>query len=244
LANGVLVPAEKLVNGATVTQVPRTHVEYWHVELDSHDVLLAESLPAESYLDCGNRTAFVEGGAYLEAHPDFKPKRFTQTCFPLVFDGPAVALVKVNLLVRAHQLGFRFTADDDAYLLADGQRIDPSRVTQSRLAFELPQGIRRVELRSRTFIPTQINPTSDDRRVLGLCVSRLQIDGNEVALNDEPSFGEGWHPLEQLTATSAQRWTHDSARLPGGSRLILVDLGGRGYYWDPAAQDTLLAGTG
>jgi Hint domain len=35
LHEGVLIQAEKLVNGATIVQLPRDQVEYWHVELDS-----------------------------------------------------------------------------------------------------------------------------------------------------------------------------------------------------------------
>ncbi|XYD08370.1 Hint domain-containing protein [Methylobacterium sp. NMS12] len=39
----VLIPAEALVNGATIVKAERVEsVTYWHVELDSHDVLLAE----------------------------------------------------------------------------------------------------------------------------------------------------------------------------------------------------------
>jgi hypothetical protein len=45
--SGHLIQAGKLVNGASIAQVPRDWVEYWHVELDSHDVILAEGLPAE-----------------------------------------------------------------------------------------------------------------------------------------------------------------------------------------------------
>ena len=33
-------------------------MKYFHVELDSHDVLIAEGAPAESYRDCGNRRNF------------------------------------------------------------------------------------------------------------------------------------------------------------------------------------------
>jgi hypothetical protein len=91
LVEGVLIQAHNLVNGATIVQVPRARVEYWHVELDRHDILLAEGLPAESYLDTGNRSAFLDGGAYLEAHPDFKPKHWADTCVPLVTEGAAVA---------------------------------------------------------------------------------------------------------------------------------------------------------
>jgi hypothetical protein len=68
---GRLIPIGRLVNGATITQRRVDHVEYWHVELESHDVLLAEGLPAESYLDCGNRRQFVNGGV-VALHPEWR----------------------------------------------------------------------------------------------------------------------------------------------------------------------------
>jgi hypothetical protein len=71
--NGALIQAENLVNGATILQIPRSHIEYWHVELESHSILLSEGLPTESYLDTGNRTAFINGGAYLEYIPTSSP---------------------------------------------------------------------------------------------------------------------------------------------------------------------------
>jgi hypothetical protein len=65
-----------------------TSVEYWHVELDSHDILIAERIPAENYLDSGNRAGFFNNrGLYLEAHPDFKPKHWADTGAPLVIEG-------------------------------------------------------------------------------------------------------------------------------------------------------------
>lgn len=51
---GELIPAKLLVNGMTVVQDRAVRVvHYYHVELDNHDVLLAEGLPAESYIGCG-----------------------------------------------------------------------------------------------------------------------------------------------------------------------------------------------
>jgi len=64
-APGVLIPVRYLVNGASIAQVEVSTVVYWHVELDRHDVVLAEGLPAESYLDTGNRSAFANGDAVL-----------------------------------------------------------------------------------------------------------------------------------------------------------------------------------
>jgi hypothetical protein len=56
--DGALVPIRYLINGATILQQAVPEVTYFHVELPAHDVILAEGLPAESYLDSGNRAAF------------------------------------------------------------------------------------------------------------------------------------------------------------------------------------------
>ncbi len=56
---GVLIPIRCLINGMTIVQVAAERVTYWHVELPDHDVILAEGLPCESYLDTGNRAAFA-----------------------------------------------------------------------------------------------------------------------------------------------------------------------------------------
>ena len=61
-APGVLIPARYLVNGTTVVQDATARVAYWHVECARHEVLLAEGLPAESYLDTGNRGGLVGAG--------------------------------------------------------------------------------------------------------------------------------------------------------------------------------------
>jgi hypothetical protein len=47
-----------LINGQTIRQVEAAEVTWFHVELASHDILLANGLAAESYLDTGNRSAF------------------------------------------------------------------------------------------------------------------------------------------------------------------------------------------
>jgi hypothetical protein len=59
--DNVLVPIRHLINGSTVVQEQIDEVAYYHVELAAHDVILAEGLPCESYLDTGNRAAFISG---------------------------------------------------------------------------------------------------------------------------------------------------------------------------------------
>lgn len=59
--DGVLIPAKYLVNGVTITIEPAagwTSVDYYHVELESHDVILAEGAHAETYRAFENRHAF------------------------------------------------------------------------------------------------------------------------------------------------------------------------------------------
>ena len=69
LVGGVLIPAKCLVNGASVRVETVERVVYHHVELASHDVVLADGLPAETYLDTGNRLSFA--GEAMALHPDF-----------------------------------------------------------------------------------------------------------------------------------------------------------------------------
>ncbi|KQO95661.1 hypothetical protein ASF33_09830 [Methylobacterium sp. Leaf92] len=94
---GVLVPVMCLINGTTVTREPSASVTYWHVELDAHDILLAEGLPAESYIDGGDRAFFVEGSDQSLQSPDFVPAGWSGRCRPVAVDGPAVEAERQRL---------------------------------------------------------------------------------------------------------------------------------------------------
>ncbi len=71
----VLIPIKHLANGTSIEQVPIDEVTYYHLELDDHDVLLAEGLPVESYLDIGGRFNFENGGGPIALHADFSTCR-------------------------------------------------------------------------------------------------------------------------------------------------------------------------
>jgi T5SS/PEP-CTERM-associated repeat protein len=51
LVGDVLIPARLLIDGARIAQKERDTVSYFHVELKRHDIILAEGLPVESYLE-------------------------------------------------------------------------------------------------------------------------------------------------------------------------------------------------
>ena len=74
-ADGVLIPVTHLVNGATILREEASvAMTYYHVELDRHDILLAEGLPCESYFDAGNRGAlYHEIGRRSPARRPFAP---------------------------------------------------------------------------------------------------------------------------------------------------------------------------
>jgi hypothetical protein len=229
--DGALTPISALVNGVSVQQVECDSIEYWHVELDAHDVILAEGLPAESYLDTGNRTAFANGGAFVEAHPDFKPRHWAETCLPLVAEGPAVVAMKARLLARLFERGYSLDRQADAHVVVDGRRIESIRLSETRLAFLLPAGGRDIALRSKVFVPAHTDADNADWRELGLAVGRLWIDGEAMSLDRDEACGSDWHPAEFDGRHFGRRWTRGAARLPAGARSVLVELADFGQYW-------------
>jgi len=241
--NGVLMQAEKLINGATIRQIQTDSVEYWHVELPTHGILLAENLPAESYLDQGNRNAFLNGGAFVEAHPDFAPKHWAETCAPLVFEGPELQAAKTTLLARAKERGFALTQDSDIHILADGKRIDPVDLGESRQVFLLPEGATAITLQSRSFTPAHANPASTDKRSLGIRARRLQLDGEDIPMNHETAFAAGWHNHETRDGKPGTRWTTGATPLPANTRLVMLEHAGTGQYWaaPKPAEDNVIA---
>jgi hypothetical protein len=93
--NDVLIPVKYLINGASIAQVPRKTMTYYHVELLRHSVLLAEGLPTESYLDTGDRSNFVNGNGPIAIYPDFASRIWdAEGCAPLVVTGPELAATR------------------------------------------------------------------------------------------------------------------------------------------------------
>jgi lysophospholipase L1-like esterase len=69
--NGVLVPAHHLVNSSTIVREPRLdRIDYYHIELETHDVLLAEGAPSESFVDDDSRGMFHNAHAFFLLYPD------------------------------------------------------------------------------------------------------------------------------------------------------------------------------
>jgi hypothetical protein len=101
-AETVLVPVRHLLNGTTIAQVPYASVTYWHVELASHEVIVAEGLPAETYLDTGNRADFANSGPAVTVHPTFADAVWrASACAPQLRHGDALDALQRRLAGRA-----------------------------------------------------------------------------------------------------------------------------------------------
>jgi hypothetical protein len=95
---GVLVPIRYLINGTSIVQEAWDTVEYFHVELQAHDIILAEGLPVESYLETGHRAAFDNAGPVTHLHPRFAPAiREAFGCAASVVSGPVLDLIRHDL---------------------------------------------------------------------------------------------------------------------------------------------------
>jgi hypothetical protein len=74
LVDGMLVQAGALVNGLSITRegtVPATFT-YYHVETGDHSLILAENVPAETFVDNADRLAFDNWDEHQAIYPEGK----------------------------------------------------------------------------------------------------------------------------------------------------------------------------
>jgi len=231
--DGYLIEAKTLVNGVTVIvdRSPR-YITYHHIELERHDVVLAEGLPAESYLESGNRAMFESDAVPMVLHPDFLSLRRENACAPLLISGPVVTAVRQRLLDRALTLGFVVRDDVDLVVKAGRERIRPSETAGSHFLFVLPAGTRDVQLVSSTGVPAETSADPRDRRVLGVAVASLALivgSARRVVRLDDDAH-EGFHDTE-----GGHRWTKGAARIAlpsfSGEAVLEVALTGQAKRW-------------
>ena len=253
-ADGKLIAAKSLVNGATIVQdfaVPT--IQYFHIETTPHAIVLAEGLPAETYLDTGNRAIFDNAGHALLLHPEFHINTAlrdwaTDACAPLATTAEQIAPVWHRLAARAQALGHTLpqpetTTDAAPRLLLAGRDLAPLAATPHTLTFLLPAGTTEIALASRHGTPTDTTPWCNDHRRLGLAVTGIALRGpageQRITL-DSPAFGPGWHAPEQAEG-AAWRWTDGRGilRLPEttGRTVLEIHLGSAmTYRVDPPAR--------
>ena len=99
-----LVPARHLVNGVSIIQVEDVEtVEYFHIELDAHDVIIAEGAFAESFIDDDSRMMFNNAPEFFALYPS-APRLPVRYCAPRLEDGHELEELRRRLLGRARRL--------------------------------------------------------------------------------------------------------------------------------------------
>jgi len=123
--DGMLVPVEYLVNGSSIYWDERMReVEFYHIELKQHDVLVADGAPAESYREDGNRGLFD--------NPD--PPRFTTAetpwFAPVVTGGPELDTLWRRLLERSGFSPPALIDDPDLHCCSTASGLTPSHTSR------------------------------------------------------------------------------------------------------------------
>ena len=219
-AEGMLVPARHLLNGATITQLSLNIVTYYHVEVEHdgevvHDLVLAEGLPCETYLDTGNRGAFQNGSG--PANPDSGTALDiwrTKACARLVRDGAELASVRAQLIGWAEELGYATTLDPDLRLRLGQRLIQPVAVEGGVYRFALPADAAELRIVSRAAVPAEMWPEGSDRRRLGVMIAGLAVrrPGSAQRIDPLALEGDGMYPAESGDGRR-WRWTDGDARL-------------------------------
>ena len=93
--NEVLIPIRLLINDSTIVQVQVDWVAYYHLELPEHDVVLAQGLPAESFLDMRDGTNYANRLGPVLLYPDYSARMWEAFgCARLVVTGPELAAAR------------------------------------------------------------------------------------------------------------------------------------------------------
>lgn len=251
LLGEVLIPVGHLINGGTIAVIDRDAISYWHIELESHDILIANNLPAESYLAMANRGAFEELRGVLPAMVEGRERTHDDFCRPVIIGGPTLDFVRQRLAARAEEIGWKPQRDAELHLTVDGRIVRPLDEDDSA-AFLFRADAKDVRLMSNTFAPMELG-SSDQRRLgvmlLGLALSGSGGEPRRISLDDD-RLVDGLHHVEDHGG-GLRRWTNgefvlDPRLWEGLSGQIALDVHYdrttlRGWIAAPARAKTFVA---
>src|SRR4029079_11815050 len=99
-----------LMNGSSILQVKTDHVRYFHVELRRHEIIRAEGLAVESYLETGDRMDFSDDPGATRLFPNFAARLApnaawaweTRGVAPMVTAGKELTRDRSGVAANAH----------------------------------------------------------------------------------------------------------------------------------------------
>jgi hypothetical protein len=97
----MLIEAKDLVNGVSIIQAERVEkVEYFHIELETHDVIFAEGALSETFVDDDSRGMFHNAHEYTSLYSD---DALLSPCYcaPRIEDGYQLEAVRERIAWRA-----------------------------------------------------------------------------------------------------------------------------------------------
>jgi hypothetical protein len=226
-ADGGLIPARMLVNERSIIlDHDVLDYTYYHVELATHNLLIAEGLATESYLDTGNRGNFANSKTVSitpSTSQNVSHQSWADAIFPLTVDAFKVEPVWRRLNQRAVARGVAKTGPDKLLtndpalrvLTGSGAELWPVRAAGDRLVFILPASETELYILSRAARPSEvIGPFVDDRRELGVLVGEIIVyDGGRKNIIDRhmrTATLAGWFDAED----ALHRWTNGKAHIP------------------------------
>jgi hypothetical protein len=239
--DGVLIPVEELINHRTIAWVESAQVvEYYHLELDDHDVIIAEGAAAESYREDNNSPLFHNAGTRT-AKPPVPPYA------PVLHTHPTVKRIWRELNERSEQPDPTLVDDPDLHLMADGKRLDADTTDRRVWRFRLGAPTTDLRVMSRSSIPSMLGTDQDQRR-LGVALRRIVLARPGLRMEigwDNECLITGFHGPE---ADNCHRWTNGEAVLPANLLALFgegadVELHVNGllpYAVDMGVTNTLL----
>ncbi|WP_196424081.1 Hint domain-containing protein [Commensalibacter melissae] len=247
--DGGLIPVRMLVNGRSIViDKSRDKFQIYHVETEQHSILLSENLMTESYLNTDDKYLFdndiVNFGLEFNEHAGHKSWE-NDAAAPLTVSRGKVEPIWNRLDRRATQLGYKpvikraITRNPDLCLITDkGKKIKPVHFKDNIYSFFIPDGTYVVAMNSKTSLPSDvIGPFIDDRRTLGVLVSKISVISNRTLIMFPTDISElsGWHGIEP---DRTDRWTMGLAQLPieitrfgTGKKLIRIELADTASYF-------------
>jgi hypothetical protein len=176
---GLLIEAKDLVNGVSIMQVEQVdEVAYFHIELETHDVIIAEGALSESFVDDDCRGMFNNADEYRQRYPEaaYVPARY---CAPRVDQGEALERIRRRIALRA---GRTDAAEVPRIGALRGQvdDVDMGRIEGWTQAIDRPE------------VPVCLDLLVDGQLVAQTLANRYRRDLQEASL------GSGCHGFEFL----------------------------------------------